>query len=396
MRPMRIAFLIRTLETGGAERQLTELAKGLAQRGHAVLVLVYYAVGPWAREIEAAGGQVHQLGKRGRWDLRRTGRQIVSILRQFRPDVVHSYMVGSNIMVGMLQRQLRPARLVFGVRGTYTDFPTLSFRVFLSVERLLSRFVDLIVCNSQAARAHCASRGYPESRLVVVPNGIDTNRFRPDPDARSRLRSQWGFDAGHVVIGVVARLDVMKDHMTFLRAAAVIAAQMPQVRFVCVGDGEDAELQRLLRTETRRLGLEPLLRWEPATTRPEDVYNALDIGVQPSQFNEGFPNVIAEGMSCGLLYVATRVGDAPLVIGDPRYVVQPRDPEALAQLVLRVIASGEYRDRASRRESIERRFSVARMVDSTEQLLRQLVGSPQEDSGGDPTHARVVDEGARR
>src|SRR5204863_331451 len=96
---------------------------------------------------------------------------------------------------------------------------------------------DLIICNSTSGLEHHAERGYPRGRMVVIPNGIDHEAFAPDPAARRAIRAGWGVPDSDRLVGLVGRLDPMKDHPTFLRAAALVASERPGVRFVCVGHG---------------------------------------------------------------------------------------------------------------------------------------------------------------
>ena len=121
-------------------------------------------------------------------------------------------------------------------------------------ETWLSRRADLIVANARAVRADAVARGLPEDRIAVVPNGIETDTMRPDPAAGRTQRNAWGIAPDAFVVGCVARLDPMKDHPTFLRAAEEFARQNSDARFVCVGDGPTAYRDEL-GAQARSLGL---------------------------------------------------------------------------------------------------------------------------------------------
>src|SRR5512137_1412070 len=117
---MRILFLIPSLERGGAERQLVELAKGLRLAGHEPQVAVFYEGGALEAELAGAGVPVRPLKKAGRWDPRFLGR-FVRLLHEIRPDVLHSYMGSANLVAATLRPLIRGSTVVWGVRSAFMD-----------------------------------------------------------------------------------------------------------------------------------------------------------------------------------------------------------------------------------------------------------------------------------
>ena len=127
------------------------------------------------------------------------------------------------------------------------------------------------------------------------------------------MRLEWGIAECEKLIGQVGRLDPMKDHSTFLKAAALLAHERKDVRFVCVGEGPTGyrdELYSLAKT----LGLASRLIWAGSRRDMPAVYNAFDVAVSSSRWGEGLPNVIAEAMACGVPCVVTDVGDSAFVV----------------------------------------------------------------------------------
>jgi len=290
-RSLRIMFLARALTIGGAERQLVVQARGLAARGHRVTVCVFYGGGPLEPDLARAGVQVVDLQKRGRGDSLRFIVRLCSALRSEQPDVLHGFLVVPNIFSALVRWVSPKTRLVWGVRSSMTDFSQYDpweNRAF-GVSRWLSRRPDLIIANSNAgARAHAAA-GYPERKLAVVHNGIDTARFRYDPEGRARLRRDWQVGDAPL-IGLVARLDPVKDHPTFLRAVAKVQSRNPATRAVCIGDGA-AKYRAELIDLAASLGAN--VRWETSTLNVAAVYSALDVACSTSWFGEGFSNALA-------------------------------------------------------------------------------------------------------
>ncbi|ALA60771.1 glycosyltransferase [Nitrospira moscoviensis] len=365
---MKILFLIRSLESGGAERQLVVLARGLRQRGHDVAVAVFYPGGPLEDELKEDDVPIHSLEKRGRWDVLGFLTRLIQTVRRERPDVLHSYI--SNLVTVPVQPFCPGTRIVWGVRSSHLDFDRYDwlFRFSHKLSCRLARSADLIIANSHAGRRGHVADGYPAQKTAVIPNGIDTARFRRNPAARERIRREWGISRDEELIGLVGRLDPMKDHETFLRAAAQLSHVRPAVRFVCVGDGPSA-YRAALQGRTGALGLSDRLLWAGMRSDMANVYSALDLLVNCS-YGEGFSNVIGEAMACGVPCVATDVGDSRLIVGSMGALVPPKDPMALMKGMQQVL------DRrlppAEIRRPVVERFSVETLVRATEQHLLAL------------------------
>lgn len=366
-----VAFLLRSLNFGGAERQLVTLAVGLHRRGRRVAVLVFYEGGPLEAELRRAGVPVRVIGKTGRWDVGGFARRLLGAIRAEAPAVLHSYLDVPNVVAASLKPLLPGVRVVWGVRASNMDLRRYDrfSRGTFALLRSLSRVPELIIANSRAGAEYHSARGFPAERTVVIPNGIDTRRFRPDAEARARLRAAWGVEPGEAMVGIVGRLDPMKDHPTFLEAAARLARERPAVRFVCVGDGP-AEYRASLERRARELGIAGRVVWARAGVDVEGVYSALDVLCSASSYGEGFPNVVGEAMACGTPCAVTDVGDSALVVGAEGRVVPPGDPVALAHALGALLAERRW-PRAAAREWIRGRFSVERLIESTESTLWQ-------------------------
>lgn len=371
---MRLLFLIRALDYGGAERQAVALAKGLKERKHAVAVAVFYSGGPLTKALDSAQIPVISLDKKGRWEMIGFMRRLLRLVKEYRPDVIHSYLTVSNILTIVLKPLFPGIKMVWGVRASNIDLSRYHwlYRLSWRTECRLSRFADRIIVNSLAGRTFAKRNGFPEAKMVVVPNGIDTNQFKPDRKAGNKLRQTWSINDNDRLIGLVARLDPMKGHSVFLEAAARLAGQYGSARFVCVGDGPAAYHDEL-RTLAHELGLEDRLIWAGASSDMVAVYNALDIATNSSGFGEGFSNAIGEAMACEVPCVVTDIGDSAWIVEDRRYVVPAGDPNALCSAWLKLLSDPERCIALARaaRLRIEQHFSVRQLTDRTEQLFMQ-------------------------
>ena len=374
--PRRVVFLIRSLDIGGAQRQLIELATGLQRANWRVKVLVFYGGGELEADLLERGVRVQALGKGGRWDVVRFSYRLLRSLRRERPDVLHGYLDTPNLLGTVMKPFVPRMRVVWGVRASNMDLDHYDWLARLSFKLgcWLSRYADLVICNSAAGQQVHAAHGYPSKRIVVIPNGIDSERFKPDLGARTEMRRRWAVGDEDVLVGLIARLDPMKDHETFLRAAAAVMSDRPHVRFVCVGDGPQPYREKLRRLGSD-LGLDNRLTWAGPRTDMPKVYNALDLAVLSSRWGEGFPNVVAEAMATGVPCVVTDVGDARYVVGDTGWVCAPHDPAELARALTVATASrpdlAAAGQRALRRVKTE--FSNERLTNATLQKMAELI-----------------------
>lgn len=375
---MRICFLIRELTHGGAERQLVALAKGLQARGHDVTVVVYYFYSgePLENELLEAGVRIRSLQKRGRWDLLAFLFQLGRVMREERPDILHSYL--TDLVTVILKPWFPSTKIVWGIRSSNMDLSLCDWltRVSCKLTFRLSRFADAVIANSRAGRDYHIAQGYSREKVVVIPNGIDTQRFRPDPEARRHVRSEWGIQDKEQVIGIVGWLRPMKDHPTFFQAASLLAQKRNHLRFVCVGAGA-SEYRESLHRLTQSLKLTDHVIWPGGRSDMPAVFNALDLLVS-SSITEGFSNVIAEAMACGVPCVATDVGDSAWLMGNTGEVVPPHEPVALANAMGKLLAR-RPRTAIQIRQRIVEQFSVEKLVADTEQTLLTLLDNTKSD-----------------
>ncbi|MDR3639879.1 MAG: glycosyltransferase [Humidesulfovibrio sp.] len=369
---MRLLLSIPSLALGGAERQFAALASGLAARGHDVLAVTLGRGGPLAESLGRA--RLVELGKASRLDNPLVALGLARLLRREAPAVHYAFLPSCCVLGALLAPFFPATRLVLGVRASNVAGLGLAGRLLHWLEARLSRRAALVIANSQVGLRHCLERGFPAARAQVVPNGIDAERFRPERALGAELRRAWGAGDEDRLIGLVARLDPMKGHAIFLAAAARLARQRPEARFVCVGGGP-ADYAAFLRDQARALGLDTRLVWAGERPNMPAVYNALDFVCLSSTYGEGFPNVLGEAMACGVPCVATDVGDATLVLGGTGVVVRPGDAMALAEglaEMLERLGCGDVGLGMACRAHVLAEFSTPRMVLATEVLLRGL------------------------
>ena len=383
---MRVFLLIRSFGSGGAERQLAQLAPGLARRGCSVTVGAFYAEGPWLQVLQDSDVQLIDLRKRGRWDLIGFWRRLRRSIRQSRPDVIYSFLGGANVFSALVHPFVPRAGLVWSIRASDMDLAHYGWahRLAYAVECRLSSAADLIISNSAAGMRFAVANGFPPSRIDVVPNGIDTLAFRPDSSLRRAQRERWGLGSDDIAVGMLARLDPMKGHRDFLEAARRLRDQRKDLRFMCIGDGQERDRLKALASE---LQLDTAVRFAGPAEDPAMALNGLDVFCSASLWGEGFSNSIGEAMACGIRCVVTDVGDSAMIAGDSAIVVPPSDPHALARGILEQLNAPPSVGSAGRERIVEN-FSVDRMVERTCALLEGVVRSRRSIAPGDAAVVR--------
>jgi glycosyltransferase involved in cell wall biosynthesis len=193
-----------------------------------------------------------------------------------------------------------------------------------------------IICCAEAARASHVQLGYAAHKMIVIGNGVETDRYLPSAAARRSARAEWGTRPEQPVIGMVGRYHRVKNHAGFLQMAQRIRQQVPDAHFVLAGEGVDsanAELMALISSAA----LGPAVTLLGRQSAMHQVFPGLDLLVSAS-LTEGFPNVIAEAMSCGVVCVGTDVGDTRRIIGDCGLLASLPDADELASNVIGLLS----------------------------------------------------------
>lgn len=371
---MKILFLIRSLNRGGAERQLIELCIGLSSQGHQIKVLLFYSGGPLERELRNASIPIVYLNKRGRWDILGFFYRLTKQVAKEKPDILHGYLDTANILCSILKFIFPEFKIVWGVRASNMELVHYDWlsRIQFKIECKLAQWTDLIISNSFAGRNYVVKNGYPPKKIRVIHNGIDIEKYHPDKESGKLLRKEWGVNEQQYLIGLVGRLDPMKDHPTFLKAAQLLYLQRDDVRFVCIGDGPES-YKKTLFNMCKDLGLEKSVVWAGALDDMCQVYNALDIATSSSSFGEGFSNVIAEAMSCGIPCVATDVGDSAIIVGDTGEIVPPLSEEKICEGWKHILHDDLGYNSSKIRSRIENNFNCANLTAKTLVALEEII-----------------------
>lgn len=374
MSERRIAVLVTGLGAGGAEHMLFKLVEAARGTDTRLMVVSLLDEGMFGERIRAAGAHVvccHLNRMSGLLHL--SG--VITALRKFRPTVMQGWMYHGNLLASLL-RPFMPSRpkLFWSIRQTLYSLSSEPLRLRLII-RLLARLsgsVRGVIYNSSLSVCHHQAIGMVSRADLMIPNGFDLTRYRPDAERRRLTRERLG--AGSCpLVGLVARVHPMKDHACFIAAAGEISAALPDARFVLAGEGTDLPD---MRAELVAGGISGQTITLGRVTHTEELYPALDLFVLSSARGEGWPNVVGEAMASGVVAVGTDVGETGNVIGDTGEVVPPSDPKALAAACLRILGlSAEERSALGERahDRIMRQFDIHAVF---EQYVRAWDESP--------------------
>jgi glycosyltransferase involved in cell wall biosynthesis len=231
----RLLHVITDLDLGGAERMLVELLRAGAPRSAFELgVISLTTAGQLADEIAAIGLPVRALGLK-RVPNPLTLARLAAWMRHDRPAVVQTWLPHADLLGGIAAR-LAGARVAWGIHQGNPDPHMKSLSVYATkASAHVSRWVpDRIVCCSETSRVVHEERGYDAGRMLVIQNGFDLQRFRPDERARESVRSELGLPAAAPLVGMVSRFHPQKDQRNFVEAAARVR---PDAQFVACGLG---------------------------------------------------------------------------------------------------------------------------------------------------------------
>lgn len=380
---IKIIYFITSLDVGGSERQLVAWVHGLPKDRFECHIVCLSGFGPLEDLARQAGAILHDLRyprKRAPGTIKGSTLpaafaawlRLVRLLRQLKPDILHTLIPACNVLGGV-------AGKLAGVRSMVCTKLALGYyrdksRILARLENIVDPWFDLIHCKSRAIMEDVLKREpVSPTKLRLVYNGIDLSRFANLP-AREVVRAELQIPNDCFVVGTVANLIPYKGHSEIVEAAAFLRDRFPRALFLWVGrdDGIGSELQK----KARRMGVEDRILFIGPRQDVPRILSAMDLLLSASH-EEGFSNVLLEGMAARLPIVATRVGGNPeaVVDGETGFIVEPHDPQSIAGALEKVIQNPELARRMGDkgRERVEQLFSYEAMMQGLMQLYEELL-----------------------
>jgi glycosyltransferase involved in cell wall biosynthesis len=358
----------------GGQNQVLVTVLGLRALGHRTMLVAH--PGGELRQRAREGLDLIPLAPRTEMDLGAAWR-LSRLLKQLKPDIVHAHDPHAVAMAGLalsMSTQLAKPPLVASRR---VDFHLRGSRM----SRWKYRQVDCFICASEAIRQMLVADGVPDARTVTVHEGIDLGHVDAAP--RANLHEDLFLPHGAPIVGNVAALVPHKGQRHLIEAAALTVRQVPDARFVIAGEGElRPTLERVIREH--HLEKHVLL----AGFRPDvlSLHKAFDIFVM-SSITEGLGTSLLDAMAAGKPIVATATGGIPEVVvdGQTGLLVPPRDHQAMASAIVRLLKDPVLRDRlgAAGLARARQRFSAERMLKDTIRVYQRVALLPHRETDDD-------------
>ncbi|MEX0711315.1 MAG: glycosyltransferase [Pirellulales bacterium] len=368
--PLRLAFCITELETGGAEQCLVELATRLDR--DRFQPVVYSLAGPPAEPRHLLVARLHEaevavnfLGARRPWDIGWLTRRLGRALAEQRCELIQTFLFHANLVGRLAARWGKVPRVISGIRVAERRR---GWRLW--ADRLTSPLVDAHVCVSQSvAEFSRGPGGLPAERLVVIPNGVDIQRFEA---AKPLDLTTLGLPSGRRAVTFVGRLDPQKGLDQLIAHARRWLDQVAGHDLLVVGAGpQRAELERV----ASRSGLDNRIHFAGWSSQVPEILAASDLLVLSSNW-EGLPNAVLEAMASRLAVVATDVEGVRELLGPAadEQVVPAGRPEVLASRIMEILSNPPLRERLGRENQLRagRHFSLEKMVEAYSELYQRL------------------------
>ncbi len=373
MSDLKVVFqIVPSLMVGGAERLVVHLLERLDRARFApVCICLESPLGThYEARVQARGVPLYFLGKGAGASGSVFGR-LDALFRQYRPAVVHTHIIGLNYAYPLMLRYRTPARvhtihsLALRERGVRMGawVRTLAFRYRIGG-------VAPVAVAAEVRASIQTLYGYPDPPLI--PNGVPTDEYAPDPDRRLHWRTAHGIEPHAIVLTHVGRFAPPKNHALLIEAFAQVHADAP-LYLLLVGGGE---LEGAAREQVARLNLQERIHFLGVRADVADILNASDMFVLSSRV-EGNPLSVMEAMAAGLPVVSTAVGGVPELVrhGETGLLVPSEDRDALAGALQALIddpARRQAMGAAARQHAIEH-FDIRLTVQGYERLYDRLL-----------------------
>lgn len=371
MKPYNLLFFLDTLRIGGTERQVLELIRNLNRSQFSVTVSCFHKEGPLLGDVERMGIRVVEFPLKNFHHVSaiRQMYRYAQFLKREKIQIVHAYNLYANVF-GVLGAKLTNVPVIIASQRNLSYFKNKIQKV---VEGIAFSLSDQIVVNSKAAmKTLCDKEGANASKLTVIYNGIDLEKFTLDVNA-DNLRTEFEITQQTPVVGTIGHLRPVKGHRMFLEAVSGILKSIPNTKFLIVGDGE---MRTELEILAEQLGVSKQVIFTGYRHEVPEILSLCNVSVLSST-SESLPNVILESMAMAKPVVATAVGDIPEIVkhGESGFLIPPSDSSLLAKYVLKLLQDRQLAKEmgCQGRVIVSNKFSIKKMVHQTERLYTSLL-----------------------
>lgn len=365
MSAARVLHVTTGLNVGGAEIMLMRFLAHQVPGRFTPSVVSLMKPGPVANRIEAQKIAVSSMDMEpGKLLPAKLGR-LRTAIKAAQADLYHGWMYHGNLVASLAALTSgKPSPVIWSIHHSLHDIENekpLTANVIRTLARM-SRHTFAISYCSRIAADHHERYGFDHRRRVVIPNGVDTDEFKPSEEARAKLRALIGVPADRLIVGNFARFHPMKDQQRLVDSVALLLNRGLDVQALFVGDGHD---NAVLAQRANELGVAERVTILEVRDDIRDIAPGLDAFAMTSSWGESFSLAAAEAMACAVPAIVTDIGDCAWVVGDASLVARPNDTESITKALHRLlsISHAERRKIGERaRARIREHFSMKEYV----------------------------------
>jgi glycosyltransferase involved in cell wall biosynthesis len=375
---LKIVMIITGLEKGGAESMLVKLCEKFDRNNFELTIISLTAEGKLGQKIKSLNIPLYDIGLNKSIFQLNKFLKLYKLLKLINPSIVHTWMYHSDLIGGIIAKLVGVKIIIWGIRHYDLSLKKNKLSTLLIVRlcAILSYFIPtmILTCARNAIATH-ASVGYDSRKFYVIPNGFNTNEFKPNLLNRKEFREELLLQNDSILVGIIARANPQKNLLGFIEAAIKVAEKRENVFFIMVGTGIDKsniEITSSIMTTTHQ---ERFFLLGSRDDIPR-ILQSLDI-LSLTSWGEGFPNVLGEAMATGIPCVSTDVGDSKEIIGEFGRVAKPGDMSAIAEAIIYLIDNQEIRKKfgTESRKRIKKFYSIESVACKYQLFYKSLISS---------------------
>lgn len=373
-----VLHIITGLSIGGAEWMLYHLLNKTSRNKITPVVVSLMDRGSLGNRIADLNISIYTLDmKQGKLDVTAIWK-LKNIVSQVKPDIIQGWMYHGNLAAQIVDfLTMSRSSTILGIHHSINSLSSekRTTQLIIKLGSFLSKYANKVAFVSRNSQNQHHSLGYTSENSCTIPNGFNTSLFKPSDEFRLKVRRDLELSPDSILVGSIARYHPMKDHANFVRSAALLIQEFPDVHFLMVGTDINQDNYNLYKL-IQDLGIEHQIHLMGERSDISCIIPSLDILASSSAYGEAFPLVVGEAMSCGIPCAVTDVGDSAWIVGQTGKVVQPRNPQELANAWKELILLGlEGRKKLGvmARKRIIKHFSLDSVVAQYEDLYEQVL-----------------------
>ena len=335
---MKILLIIDSLEVGGAEVFLEDLAAELTLE-YTLEIVTLNSIGVIGHKMLKQGYKINNFNFNTSYFPIFNFFALFQYIQKFNPDIVHTWMYYSNFIGGFAAFFAGIKKIIWSIHVFNISQGMLKRRtIFLAkFSALLARIIPkkIIFCSKESMNVHRDMR-YPIKKLATIPNAVNIQKFTFSESQRNLIRKELNISASNYLIGMIGRYDPQKNQAGFIEAASLVHKKNPNTFFFMAGRGVDRNNKNLVELISK-LELEKNVYLLGERDDIASLLSAADIFALPS-YGEAFPISLCEAMSCSVPCVASDVGDVKYILGNDKYIIPPGSRIDLANSISEMVS----------------------------------------------------------